>query len=398
MPRPRLEPGSHGEPWVVGTTSGFRAVVRVRDRDGRVREVTASATTKGAALRNLRSKLESRRAPNSYGVRSDMTMSELGVFWLDARSRSGSTGRGAVVRPQTLASYSDAIRLVLVPAIGSLRVGELTVGLLDSVLADLEDTGISTVLARSCLNQMLGLAVRHGALASNPMSLIAKPPRLPHEVEALTVDQACALRHHVDPDVLRRPGRRGPNCDLADFVDVALGTGARIGELLALRWKDLDLGAGLPTVTICGTLIEPRAGYVERLHRQESTKSGHSRTLILPDHVARLLKDRRDKTSHDADEDPAFSSRNGTWLWPNNMRTRLREALPPDLAGTTPHTLRRSVASRITHEVGLDAARDQLGHSAAGVTWQSYVAQRPVAPDLRYVLDAFFAKSRRNCA
>jgi len=138
------------------------------------------------------------------------------------------------------------------------------------------------------------------------------------------------------------------------------------------------------------TLIEPRNGYVANLHRQAATRSGSSRTLILPDHVARLLDERRQRSITSQAGDPVFSSRNGTWLYPQNLRTRLRAAIPPSLAGTTPHTLRRTVASRIAHEVGLDAARDQLGHSAAGVTWQSYVAQRQTAPDVRSVLDDLF--------
>ena len=46
----------------------------------------------------------------------------------------------------------------------------------------------------------------------------------------------------------------------------------------------------------------------------------------------------------------------------------------------------------IAHTVGLDAAREQLGHSDPSVTYQHYVAPRLLAPDLRDVLDAFFAE------
>jgi integrase len=53
----------------------------------------------------------------------------------------------------------------------------------------------------------------------------------------------------------------------------------------------------------------------------------------------------------------------------------------------SPHTLRRTVGTRIAHEVGLDATREQLGHSDPSVTFQAYVAAGPMAPDLRH---AFF--------
>ena len=88
-----------------------------------------------------------------------------------------------------------------------------------------------------------------------------------------------------------------------------------------------------------------------------------------------------------------FASPSQTWLWPNNLRTRLRAALTGTvLEGVTPHTLRRTVGTLLAHEAGLDAVREQLGHSDPSLTWRSYVAARPVAPDLRKTLDAFFDK------
>ena len=137
--------------------------------------------------------------------------------------------------------------------------------------------------------------------------------------------------------------------------------------------------------------MEPRKGYVERLHRQESTKSRSTRTLILPDYVAALLAERRENAPAASPDTPVFASGKQTWLWPNNIRTRLRAAVAgTPLEGTTPHTLRRTVGTLVAHEAGLDAAREQLGHADSSVTWRSYVAARPVAPDVRHVLDVFF--------
>lgn len=398
MPRPRLAPGEKGQPWVVERGPGrFRAVVRVRDRDGRVREVTATAATKGAALRALDRKLLDRSPTAPTGVRATMTLDELAEHWLEHKRRHGLARRRGPIKPQTLASYQAAHRTVISPALGAVRVGEVSVGLLDSVLGDLEASGISTAQARSVLSQMLTLAVRHEAIAQNPALLVPRPAREEREVEALDLDGVRRLRHLVDPDVLRKQGRRGPNRDLAEFIDVALGTGCRAGEVLALQWKHLDITGSTPIVTISGTLVEPRAGFVERLDRQETTKSGRTRRLILPDHVVSLLHARRERTAYDAPEHPVLASRTGTWLWPNNLRTRLRAATAgTPLAGTTPHTLRRTVGTLIAHEASLDAARWQLGHSDPSVTWQSYVAARPVAPDLRHLLDQFFTNEEEK--
>jgi integrase len=392
MPRPRLAPGEHGDPWLVALPNGrFRAVVRVRDRDGRAREVSATGDTKGAAKRALMRKVQTRNAPTTFGVTANMTIEDLGKFWLAHRSRTGNARSRRPLAPQTLATYEASLRGLIVPALGGVRVGEVSVGLLETVLADLEDTGVSTAHARSVLHQMLTLALRHGALPANPMPLVTPLAREPREVEALDVAAARELRRLVRPDVQGIPGRRRPNRDLNDFVNVGLGTGCRIGEILGLTWTQVDLDSEIPTARINGTLVEPRKGYVERLHRQEWTKSRSVRILILPDYVATLLAERRERTPAATPDTPVFASGKGTWLWPNNIRTRLRAAtVGTALEGTSPHTLRRSVSTLITNEVGLDAAREQLGHSDPSLTWRSYVAARPIAPDLRHVLNAFF--------
>jgi integrase len=229
------------------------------------------------------------------------------------------------------------------------------------------------------------------------MLLVEKPARRPREVQTLDVDAARRLRRVVDPATRRTPGRRGPNRDLAELVDVLLGTGMRIGEVLALRWCDLDLAADPPTVCVSGTLLEPRPGHVDSLRRQDDTKTGRDRTLVLPAPVVDALAARRRRSQWRRMDDPVFASGTGAWLWPNNVRTRLRQAVAgiEGLDGTSPHTLRRTVGTLLAHEAGLDAAREQLGHSDPGVTYQRYVASRRVAPDLRPHLMRFFTADDR---
>lgn len=398
MGRPRLAPGETGQPWTIKLETGsHRAVVRVRDRDGRVREVTASHATKSGALRALQRKLEDRLPPTAVGVQPSTTLSELGAIWLQHRAQTGHARRRTPLRAQTLAAYADQHRIIIEPRMGELRVSEATVGLIEGLLAELDSTGVSTAGARSVLNQMFAYAERHGAISANPMRLVVRPPRADREVEALDVATARHLRCMVDPDALRRPGKRGPNRDLADFIDVALGTGARIGEILALRRVDFT-DAEAPLIRVCGTLVEPRGEFVAKLHRQDSTKSRSDRTLVLPEPAAAVIRRRLEDTDPIDRETPVFASRNGTWLWPNNLRTRLRTALAgvEGLEGTTPHTLRRTVGTLVAHEAGLDAAREQLGHSDPSVTFQAYVARRSQAPDLRHILDGLFAAPRRD--
>ena len=319
-----------------------------------------------------------------------MTVDELSAYWLKHRRTSGGSRISRPLRPQSLAGYATDMDRVMSPALGAVRIDELSVGLLDGIFTELESAGVSTRIARSALNQMLELAVRHGALAANAMTSVAKPYREPREVEALTIVQVRRLRHLTRPETQARLSARGPNRDLGDFIDLALGTGARIGEVLALRWQDLDLDSTTPTASICGTVVEPRGGYVDTLHRKDATNSRSVRTLILPSAAVAVLRERHAASPYRSADDPALASGRGTWLWPSNIRTRLRAAIDAtELEGATPHTLRRTVATRIAHEVSLDAAIAQLGHSHPSLAFQIYVARRDAAPDVRHVLDDF---------
>lgn len=409
MPRPRLKIGEHGDITIrIAGEKTFRALTLIRDTDGRTRQVTATGPSKGAAKRALEAKLKARRTPVAVGVSPNMSVGELAAYWLEHRRTHGKArGRGAIA-PQTLAAYSDAINGVILPAMQHLRIGEIRVGQIDTILGQIEtgtdgktardgSPGRSTLQARSVLNQMFDLALRHGAMASNPMTLVEPTVRLVRrDVDHLTIDQVHLLRRVVDREYVRVPGRRMPNYDLQEWVDVALGTGCRDGEILAIRWMDLELDTQFPTVHVCGTIVEPRGEFVKHLHRQPTTKGRVDRTLLLPDHVAGVFRTRllraQDGTAP-GPEDPVFASGTGHWLSPANIRARLRRAVAEvdELRGTSPHTVRRTVGTMIAHEVGLDAARDQLGHSDASVTFQHYVGKRRLAPDVRVVLDRFFA-------
>ncbi|MBB6627508.1 tyrosine-type recombinase/integrase [Nocardioides sp. KIGAM211] len=390
--RPPLEIGKNGD--ISFRKKGDRWVARtsVRDRDGIKRDVTASGETMGAAKRSLERKLETRAPVGHKGLTSRMTLAQAADFWLSHRAKTGLARRKGPVKPQTLAAYSDAIRLLIVPELGGVRLGEVNVGLLDAVLGDLEETGLSTAQARAVLSQIFGLAVRHSAMQGNPMAFVTPAQREEREVESLGLNEVQQLRSLVTPAARRKPGFRGPGAGLQHVTDGLLGTGCRIGELLALQWKHLNLDGDVPTAIINGTLVEPRKGYVESLGRQESTKSKEARTLILPEPVRQMFLVRRQATQWTGAADPVFASRNGTWTWPNNIRTSLRAVVKdhPDLLGTTPHTLRRTVGTFIAHNNGLDAARAQLGHADPGVTGRRYVATRPIAPDHRLTLEAFF--------
>ena len=438
MPRIRIPRGSHGEITTRQLPDGrWAARAQVRDIDGRIRSVRVKDATKGGALRAVRRRLEKRVDPTIKGITADTTYDTLAALWLQHRKDHGKVRTRGKLAPQTLATYHAEIEHVIIPAIGQVRVGETNVPFLDRLFADVEhgrkhgnyqprEHGRSTRQLRVVLGGMISLAVAHGALPANPMRDASQSAReLKTEVEYLTVPHALHLRSRVRREAMRVDGRRMPNRDLEEFVDLLLGTGMREGEGLAIRPIDLtglptdpdqpsterfaaigEVGGEameetLPVLHVCGTLVEPRKGYVDKLHRQDMTKTREDRRLILPDHVATMLVERMRRQPPATPQSPIFGTRTGNWISPANMRTRLRLAIdravengePADkeLDGTTLHTLRRTVGTLLAHQVSLDAARDQLGHRDPSITFRHYVGKRPLAPDLRSTLNQLLA-------
>ncbi|WP_430501277.1 tyrosine-type recombinase/integrase [Micromonospora trifolii] len=141
-----------------------------------------------------------------------------------------------------------------------------------------------------------------------------------------------------------------------------LATGARIGEILALRWEDLDLAAERPTLTICGTLVFVKG---QGFFRQPWVKSDAGwRMVVLPRFAVGMIMARKLAAAGNP-HDAIFASRRGTWLSPNNVRRQWREdRADTDLAWVTPHTFRKTVATLIKEETDTKSAAAQLGHSS----------------------------------
>ncbi len=389
--------------------------------------VRARGVGREAALRSLDQRLARRLGTGAVGVTPDMTVEQLAAHWM--RHRSGEAqlpaagqprgGQGGPVSPQTLAGYQSAITRIVVPQLGGLRVDEAKPGLLDEALRSVAESGRSTGLAHTVLKQMFALAVRHDALTAKPVREVTRPRRRRLPVARLTVGQANDLLeitrahtagHAVDAKG-RRVGGRRRSAVVQNMAVFLLATGCRIGEALALRWRDLDLKNDPPTVHIAATLVEPRKQtatthrhgksishgrvFVNQLHRQPITKGGGQRTLARPDAAVEMLTDRRRRRESRRLDAPVFASATGGWPSPANQRTKLRTMLVgTEHEGVTPHVLRRTVGTLIAHGTGLDVAREILGHVDTSVTSRHHVAARDIAPDVRHLLDQIFTPAR----
>ena len=398
----------------ITRNTGWRARGRIRDRTNHYREVIVIRDTKGAAKREAERRLQRLSNRIKSGVSDDgpKTVADLAALWLAARARTTAAPTatpevrpGRKIRqemalsPNTLAGYSSTVRSVILPNFGSMRLEDLTVRGLDDVLIALDEVR-STRVVRTVLGQILGHGVARGWLETNPMRSVSSPSRVGTEVEALTVpeprqllklarSQAGATRYSMDGKNL---GGKRINGDLVDALYIMLGTGIRLGEMLALRWTEVDLEAEVPTIHVAGTMIEPRGKEVPERYRQAFTKGKESRTIALPDAVVEVLRERKALARPETEDEYVLAGAGGMPVWGANIRTRLRSLCKgiPELEGTTPHTLRRTVGDRLFEVYGLQAVIDVLGHSPGGVSFRHYVRARRVDPTLRHALDDFF--------
>lgn len=358
----------------------YRADTRTRDRDGVVREVMATATTAAAAERALREKLVDRVAPTQQMINADTTIAKLADTWLTFLRDENR------IQATTINEYERVLTKVVIPELGGLRLREVTTSRLDMFLVRLRAVSASRQRkSKVVLGAMLGMAVRHDALAVNPVQQTSRIHRERPEIRSLTLDDINTVREALRAwTAKQRPGPKASS-DMPDMIDLMLATGARIGEVLALRWADVELDLQPPNLTINGTIkTEPGKG----TYRKTSPKSHSSvRTVVLPDFAVVVLR-RRKTSAGENPVDPVFPTRTGTWQQVNNVERRWRQIRKDTgLGWVTPHTFRKTVATLIAERVDTETASQQLGHSSPAITREFYISKPRIAADVAHVLE-----------
>ncbi|NLP82603.1 site-specific integrase [Microbacterium sp. CFH 90308] len=368
MPRPPLELETWGKIRRTTVDGKPTAIANYRGSDGRTRPMQRQGKTPAEAERNLIKALKQQLAPASDDLSPDSTVEQLAEKWIDSK---GKLAEGS------LRIYGKAIQNHIKPGLGSVRLKEVTVPRLDRfITAVTKASGPGTATtAHVVLRGMFALASRHGAVKPNPMVDVPAPekPKRRGRAAAPDADVIRGIRTRFEMwDAGTEPReegdrrRRQPRAsDLLDSTDMIIGSGVRTGELLALQWDVLDLTAQV--VTIRRTIAQDRD---EKFFVQEFTKSDAGyRELELPDPIVEMLLRRRVASFSEF----VFPSAVGTFRHPNNYRTVWRAALrDTPFAGVTPKSFRKTVATVIRNELGIAAAKDQLGHEDEKTTKAHY--------------------------
>jgi integrase len=287
--------------------------------------------------------------------------------------------------PGYAAWHEQMLRLYVVPALGHHRLNDLAA---DHVLAfrnhlqqHLAPRSVRSVM--KILERAMDQAVESRKVAYNPCMAI-KAPKVPRSNRtAFSVEQSRALLAAVQ-------GRR-----LALLYEVALLYGLRKGELLGLRWSDVDL-VGM-TFRVTGQ-VQTIAGETKRHDRTKTDDS--RRTLPLTPYMvmrlreqwAVLQRERRREDWHD--HDLVFPSEVGTPISPRNLSTNYYDALvraeliasvapaqkPAGKAGPKPtkrtaagakipfHSLRHTALTRLAEVAPRHVVQAIAGHAPSTVT------------------------------
>jgi integrase len=330
----------------------------------RIRYVAFKGTKRAAELELAR--LVAQNAAGEGVDPSKSTVAEFVARW----ERDWAT---ANVGPKTLERYRQLLRLYVNPHIGAVRIQKLRAVHLNELYSALLRSGGrngSALSARSVghvhrvLHRALGHAATWDVVSQNVASLVAPPPVPDNEIEILTEEQIGAILRHFEGRTLR------------PIVSFLLGTGARRGEALALRWGDVNFQTNIVRIE---RSLEQTKGSIRI--KSPKTKNGRRNVTISPWLVAELRahRARQDErrmslgAGRAPDDTTVFAKWNGEVRSPSRLSQDFAAAMDTLKIDCTLHGLRHTHVSQLI-AAGLDVLTisRRIGHASPAITLNVY--------------------------
>lgn len=357
----------HGEGSIYRRSDGrwVAQVVVGRDERGRLKRRYVYGKTR----KEVQEQLTRLLAERQQGLPIDPVKQTVGDFltsWLE-NSVKGS------VRPKTYKNYSYVIQTHVIPLLGGIPLAKLSPQHLQHLFHSMQEKGLTRAvgLAYSVLHKALGQAAKWGLVPRNVAELVERPKVAKKEMRVLSPEEAARFLEAAREDRL-----------YALYV-VAVACGLRIGEILALKWEDVDFASGRLQVRRQLQWIDGEPRFTE----PKSAKS--RRSIAMAQVVADALKEHKER--QEAERQAAgeawqewglvFTTTIGTPLSLSNVRKRsflpiLERAGLPQIRL---HDLRHSCATLLLAQgVHPKLVQEQLGHSQISVTLDLYSHVLPI--------------------
>jgi integrase len=270
-------------------------------------------------------------------------------------------------KPSTVKGYRWIINAQILPALGAMQLEDLTTEHVERWLAAMGGKASSRRKALVVLHGIFARAKKVHKLTVNPVSDIEKPPQSRSgDIEVFTPEEVWALVRAADGEL-----------DAAIFLTAAF-TGLRQGELVALRWRDVDFS---------GSALRVRTSYAGGV--LTTPKSGKVRSVPLAPEVARALARLGERELMVGDDDLVFLGEAGSYVDGSALRRRYKEAL--QRAALRPlrfHDLRHTFGTRMIAKADIRRVQEWMGHADIQTTMR-YLHYAPRDEDARLVAEAF---------
>ena len=340
--------------------------------DGRRRRKTVYGQSEREALE----KLSTLRTAHDRGINLLAPSLTIGQ-WLDVwlAEIKGFDG----TRPRTLTLYKGLAERYVKPVIGAVRLDKLSPAHVQRLVTETRNsrTARGTPPSASTLRHVyklvrnaLGDAYRMELVTRNVATQVKAPPLNNNRRASLGLVEAKRLLDVIDGERLE-----------ALYV-LALATGLRRGELLALRWDDIDIGSRQLHVRRAMQRVDGR------LRTVELKTSSSRRTVVLPRFAVRHLQEHEKRQDAERlalgdawrEHGLVFASTIGTPIEPRNVNRRWDELRrKAGLDWLRLHDLRHGCATFLLAQgVPARAIMEVLGHAEIGVTMNTYAHVLPV--------------------
>lgn len=351
----KLNDPTRSKPWVAQVTL----------ENGR-RKQTYHATQKEAtaAKRKMLYELEQGRLITTRQQTVESYLCE----WLIAKRNELSEA--------TVQYYREYIHWHLIPHIGHIKLTKLTHADIQAMYPKLRKHNKPTEPlhpnsirhVHSVLTSALNDAVEQGKIAHNPCRFVKQPREQKANYVFLSFEEASRFIEVT----------RGSKYEA--IMVMALATGMRQGELLALHWPDIDMEQKIVHVARSLAIRNPDGiGYQQK--EKEPKSAASRRTVIIPPFALDVLRKHRVKqkeqrlaTAQWADLDLVFPNDHGNYMraamLSKHIKRLLEQAGLPDMRF---HDLRHSAASiLLAMGVPIKVVQEILGHSSPRITLEVY--------------------------